>query len=144
MGIRFGLRPMAALRLRIAGAPGSHRGSSERQAPGRQVLQGPRRLLVLLLPLLLALRPVAPVQAGTATTHVEVLLAGMNCALCTQGLERRLRRLPGAETVRLDVARGRLSLTLRPGSTIADDTLRTLMRDAGFVVREIRRTTAPR
>jgi cation transport ATPase len=75
---------------------------------------------------------------------VEVLLAGMNCSLCTQGLERRLLRLPGAEAVLLELERGRLSLTLRPGSTVSDETLRTVMRDAGFAVRQIRRSSATR
>ena len=44
------------------------------------------------------------------------------------------------QKVRLDLERGRLSLQLRAGSTVADETLRTLMRDAGFVVRQIRRS----
>jgi len=75
-------------------------------------------------------------------TRVEVLLLGVDCSLCTEGLERRLRSLAGAEAVQLDLERGRLSLTLRPGSTVADATLRELMRHAGFVVRQIRRSPA--
>lgn len=77
--------------------------------------------------------------AGATSTRIEVLLHGMDCSICSQGLERRLRNLPGAESVRLDLERGRLDLTLRPGSNLADDTLRSLMRDAGIVVRQIRR-----
>ncbi len=64
----------------------------------------------------------------------------MDCAICVQGLEQRLRSLPGAEQVRLDLERGRLNLLFRPGSTVADQTLRNLMRDAGFAVRQIRRS----
>jgi len=75
-------------------------------------------------------------------TRVEVLLLGVDCSLCTEGLERGLRSLAGADAVQLDLERGRLSLTLRPGSTVADATLRELMRHAGFVVRQIRRSPA--
>lgn len=94
--------------------------------------------------LLLVLSLSAPAWAGVRATRVEVLLQGMDCSLCSEGLERRLRSLPGAEAVQLELERGRLSLTLRPGSTVADETLRELMRNAGFVVRQIRRSsTAP-
>lgn len=101
--------------------------------------RSPRRraLLSLLLSLPLAL----PAWAGSAATRVEVLLVGMNCSLCTQGLERRLLRLPGTDAVLLELERGRLSLTLRPGGSVSDDTLRSVLRDAGFVVRQIRRSS---
>lgn len=93
-----------------------------------------------LLGLLLSIGLVAPAWAGASATRIELLLHGMDCSLCVRGLEQRLSSLPGAQKVLLDLERGRLSLQVRRGSTIADETLRTLMRDAGFVVRAIRRT----
>lgn len=78
--------------------------------------------------------------AGTTGTRIELLLQGMDCSLCVQGLEQRLKSLPGAQQVTLDLERGRLSLQFRPGSSVADQTLRSLMRNAGFVVRQIRRS----
>ena len=89
---------------------------------------------------LIAAALAAPAWAGATGPRVELLLHGMDCAICVQGLEQRLRNLPGAEQVRLDVERGRLNLLFRPGSTVADQTLRNLMRDAGFAVRQIRRS----
>lgn len=89
---------------------------------------------------LLAATLATPAGAGAMTTRIELLLQGMDCSLCVQGLEQRLKSLTGAQEVRLDLERGRLSLLLRPGSSVADQTLRTLMRDAGFVVRQIRRS----
>ena len=93
-----------------------------------------------LLWLLLVIGPATPAWAGATGTRVELLLHGMDCAICVQGLEQRLRSLPGAQQVLLDLERGRLSLQFRPGSTVADQTLRSLMRDAGFAVRQIRRS----
>lgn len=93
------------------------------------------------LGLLLALGLISPAWAGATATRIDLLFLGMDCSLCVQGLEQRLRSLPGAQQVQLDLERGRLSLLLRPGSTVADQTLRTLMRNAGFVVRQIRRSS---
>lgn len=90
--------------------------------------------------LLIAAALAAPAWAGATGTRVELLLHGMDCAICVQGLEQRLRSLPGAQQVLLDLERGRLNLLFRPGSTVADQTLRNLMRDAGFAVRQIRRS----
>ena len=108
----------------------------------------PRRQRPVLLPLLLllSLSPVlaialpAPGWAGGSTTRVEVLLLALDCGLCLEGLERRLRELPGADGVQLDPVRGRLSLRLRSSSAVSDATLRSLMRNAGLVVRSIRRS----
>lgn len=92
------------------------------------------------LALLLGVGPPQTAWAGATATRIELLLLGVDCSLCVQGLEERLRSLPGAQHVNVDLERGRLSLQVRPGSTVADKTLRSLMRDAGFVVREIRRS----
>jgi len=94
----------------------------------------------------------APLTAGTVAaawgeakgTRIELLLQGLDCSLCVQALEQRLRTLPGAEQVTIDLERGRLSLQLRGGSRVADETLRTLMRNAGFVVQQIRRSPVGR
>ena len=103
-------------------------------APAQSSLAGRLGLLLLLL---FGLAGAAP--AGSVPTRIEVKLRGMDCSLCSQGLETRLRQLPGAEAVRLDLERGRLDLTVRAGSAVADDTLRALMRNAGIVVLGIRR-----
>jgi copper chaperone CopZ len=98
---------------------------------------GPGRAL---LALLLASGLSAPAWAGSSATRIELLLLGMDCGLCVNGLEQRLRSLPGAQQVHLDLERGQASLQVRPGSTVTDQTLRSLMRDAGIVVRRIRRS----
>jgi copper chaperone CopZ len=101
----------------------------------------PQCLLALLLVLsLTAAATKGGAWASAQSTRIELLVQGMDCSLCVQGLEQRLKTLPGAEQVKLDLERGRLSLMLRPGSRLADETLRTLMRDAGFVVRQIHRS----
>lgn len=94
--------------------------------------------------LLLVIAVGSPVWAGAKPTRIELTLLGMDCSLCLQGLEQRLRELPGAQQVRLELERGRLNLLVRAGSTISDQTLRQLLRDAGLVVRRIQRTPVDR
>lgn len=83
-----------------------------------------------------------PAWAGGAGTTIEVMVNGMVCSFCAQGVERSLRSLPGTASVQLDLGKRLLSLTLRPGATIADEQLRRLIRNAGFDVRQIRRLPA--
>ena len=93
--------------------------------------------------LLLALGgPTAPALAGSGVTRVEVLLQGMACSLCSGSLEQKLRSLAAPETVKLDLEQRLLTLTLRPGATLSDAQLRSLLREAGYNVRQIRRLAA--
>jgi copper chaperone CopZ len=121
-------------------APGREAVASRHRTSEAAVVSLEARIRNWLLWLLLVIGPATPAWAGATGTRVELLLHGMDCSLCVQGLEQRLRSLPGAQQVLLDLERGRLSLQFRPGSMVADQTLRTLMRDAGFAVRQIRRS----
>ena len=84
----------------------------------------------------------ASALAGSGVTRVEVLLQGMACSLCSGSLEQKLRSLAAPETVKLDLEQRLLTLTLRPGATISDAQLRSLLREAGYNVRQIRRLAA--
>lgn len=103
----------------------------------------PRRLsaAAVATSLLLLVGLLLPAWAGSSNaTRIDVQLRGMDCAICFQGLEQKLRDLPGADKVVIDLERGRLSLQLRAGSSLTDDTLRQLLLDSGFVVEQIRRS----
>lgn len=85
-----------------------------------------------------------PGVAGDRATTIEVAINGMVCSFCAQGVERKLRSLPGAESVQVDLSKRLVSVTLRPGATLTDEQLRNLIRNAGYDVRQIRRLpTAP-
>lgn len=95
----------------------------------------PARLAAPLLLTLLAL----PSLAGSGASRIEVAINGMVCSFCAQGVERKLRSLPATESVNVNLEQRLVLLTLRPGATIADEQLRSLIRNAGFDVRQIRR-----
>jgi len=91
------------------------------------------------LPWLASLLLLLPAWANPAGTRIEVAINGMVCSFCAQGVERKLGKMAATESVKVDLNQRLVSITLRPGGEIADDRLRSLIRDAGFDVRQIRR-----
>ena len=85
-----------------------------------------------------------PIQGLTAeaTKRIDVAINGMVCSFCVQGIERKLSSLPATQSVKVDLEKHLVSISLRPGATISDEQLRKLIRDAGFDVRQIHRLNA--
>jgi len=73
--------------------------------------------------------------AGTSLYRISV--SGMVCSFCAQGIEKRLKAVPGTASVRIDLAKGLVEVTARPGSTLDAATLKKAVRDAGYDVRRI-------
>ena len=83
----------------------------------------------------------APAWAGNGATNIEIAINGMVCSFCAQGIENRLKTLPGASSIQVDLQHRLVKLQVKSGGTVSDDRLRTLIRDAGFDVRRIERTS---
>ncbi|MEB3265728.1 MAG: heavy metal-associated domain-containing protein [Cyanobacteriota bacterium] len=77
----------------------------------------------------------APLRAGSSVYRIKV--AGMVCSFCAQGIEKRLRSLPGTESVRIDLSHRLVEVTPRPGVVLDQAALRKAIRDAGYDVRSI-------
>ena len=82
-----------------------------------------------------------PAWSGTGRTRVDIAINGMVCSFCAQGIEKKLKSLPGAQSVDVDLHRRLVSITFRSGSSVADANLRKLIRDAGFDVRQIQHSS---
>jgi mercuric ion binding protein len=79
----------------------------------------------------------AAVQSGPQ--RIELVVTGLTCPFCAYGIEKRLRRLEGLDSLAIDFRTGRIILHVRDGSVASDDRLRQLVRDAGFALRQITR-----
>src|SRR5690242_14815118 len=66
----------------------------------------------------------APPQSQPATIEMDV--DGLVCAFCAQGIEQKL-----------------VAVALKPQQDIADDALKTLLTEAGYTLRGVRRTAEP-
>jgi copper chaperone CopZ len=61
----------------------------------------------------------------------------MVCSFCAQGIEKRVQAIPGTQSVRIDLSKGLVEVTARPGATIDADSLKRAIRDAGYDVRRV-------
>ena len=78
--------------------------------------------------------------AGSSLYRITV--NGMVCSFCAQGIEKRLKAVPGIEAVQIDLSKGMVEVTARSGASLDTATLKQAIRDAGYDVRRIDRPAA--
>jgi copper chaperone CopZ len=74
-------------------------------------------------------------SARAATLKAEV--NGMVCAFCAQGIEKKLRALPQTKDVYVNLKHKIVAIELKDGQTLAPDTVKDLVKDAGYDVMHI-------
>lgn len=67
-------------------------------------------------------------QVSQATVAVD----GMSCPFCAYGVEKRLARVPGVDSVEVTMAEGAARLTAAQGASIDVSRIRQAVRQAGF------------
>ncbi len=63
----------------------------------------------------------------------------MACPFCAYGIEKKLRALPGARNVKVDLEDGRAK-SEAPAGTITEQQIRQAIKDAGFTPGSIHMT----
>ena len=82
----------------------------------------------------------APAFAGpTLTAEVN----GMVCAFCAQGIEKSLRALPATQDVVVDLPQRFVAVQAKDGATISPETLKSVVRDAGYEVVSVKEVQQP-
>ena len=76
----------------------------------------------------------APVRAADFSRAISLPIEGMTCASCVGRIERALKAVPGVETVSVNLATERASITTR--SAVARDRLVKAVEDSGYSVPE--------
>jgi mercuric ion binding protein len=80
---------------------------------------------------------VVPIFAQDSPTQITIRVDGLSCPFCAYGLEKRLKRLDGAEKVQIDIDQGMAKITVSQGKTIDENQLKKAVLDAGFTPKEI-------
>lgn len=62
---------------------------------------------------------------------------GLACAFCAYGLEKKLKNLKGVEEVKISLNEGKVWIKLKEGYKVDEKTLRKLVKESGFILREI-------
>src|SRR4051812_26383872 len=74
-------------------------------------------------------------QAAVRTIKAEV--NGMVCAFCAQGIEKKMRSLSQTKDVYVNLQKKVVAVELKEGQTLSHDTVKDLVKDAGYDVSKI-------
>jgi copper chaperone CopZ len=76
-------------------------------------------------------------RAGT----IEMTVNGLVCAFCAQGIEKTFRKDPATADVLVSLEHKLVAIETEAGADISNDALRAALKDAGYDIKEIRRSS---
>lgn len=79
-----------------------------------------------------------PASAQALGTKVLIQVEGLSCPFCAFGLEKKLKKLPGVETVTIKVDEAIAEVVFVSGAVIDQNKIREAVEAGGFTPREIR------
>ena len=78
-----------------------------------------------------------------ATQSIKASVNGMVCAFCAQGIEKKMRALSQTKDVYVNLKQRIVAVELKDGQTLSNDTVKDLIKDAGYEVTSIEITEHP-
>lgn len=70
-----------------------------------------------------------------AGTQYNLRIDGLACPFCAYGIEKKLVKSEGVESVTFDLEKGLVKVKTKEGVTLSEETIRKLVNDAGFTLR---------
>src|ERR1043165_390318 len=78
--------------------------------------------------------------AASAAQTIEMQVDGLVCAFCAQGIEKKLRKQEATADVFVSLEHKLVAVALKPGQDIADGVLKDLLTEAGYTLKDVKRT----
>lgn len=75
--------------------------------------------------------------ALAATQTLKAHVNGMVCAFCAQGIEKKLRKLSQTQDVYVNLKQKLVAVEAKEGQTISQDTMKEIIKKAGYDVTAI-------
>jgi periplasmic mercuric ion binding protein len=72
-----------------------------------------------------------------ATQTIKATVNGMVCAFCAQGIDKKMRALSQTKDVYVNLKQRIVAIELKDGQTLANETVKDLIKDAGYDVSAI-------
>ena len=72
-----------------------------------------------------------------AAQTIKANVNGMVCAFCAQGIEKKIRALSQTKDVYVNLKQRIVAVELKDGQTLSNDTVKDLIKDAGYDVTSI-------
>jgi mercuric ion binding protein len=76
-------------------------------------------------------------MAHAAVQTIKAEVNGMVCAFCAQGIEKKMRSLSQTRDVYVDLKNKVVAVELKDGQSLSLDTVKGLIKDAGYDVSKI-------
>jgi copper chaperone CopZ len=74
-----------------------------------------------------------------SSKEVHVLVKGMVCAFCAQGITKKFNALAVVTKVDVSLEKKTVDLSIKDGQSISDDTIQKILTEAGYNVERIER-----
>ncbi|RME64393.1 MAG: copper chaperone [Alphaproteobacteria bacterium] len=97
---------------------------------------------MLLALLAAALDHAAVASAFEAQAVYTLQVDGLACPFCAYGIEKQLARLDGVQAVSTQIARGTVTIIMKPGATLTEKSAAKAVDKAGFTMRSFGRKGA--
>lgn len=75
-----------------------------------------------------------PILSASAGPRYTLGVQGLACPYCAYGIEKRLQRIDGVESVEVDIAQSRVRVTLADGTNLSEARARQAVEEAGFTL----------
>jgi periplasmic mercuric ion binding protein len=72
-------------------------------------------------------------------SDIEVIVKGMVCSFCVQGVEKKFSKEESVEKIAVDLEQSLVSIWLKENQSLSDDRITDLIKDAGYNVETIKR-----
>jgi mercuric ion binding protein len=72
-------------------------------------------------------------------SQINVGVNGMVCGFCAQGISKKFSSNPAVETVKVSLENKLVSLKIKDGKELSDETITSVLKDAGYSVSKIDR-----
>ncbi len=76
-------------------------------------------------------------QTAFAVQTIKANVNGMVCAFCAQGIEKKMRALIQTKDVYVNLKQRVVAIELKEGQNLSNDTVKDLIKDAGYEVTSI-------
>ena len=86
-----------------------------------------------------AAKPSETISAAVAPGSMALHVKGMGCPLCATNVRKSLERVPGVESVNIDLGAGVVKVSSKVDQTLDDAAIRKAVADAGFKLTQVER-----
>lgn len=79
----------------------------------------------------------AEVTTLSAGRRMKLTVYGMSCPLCANNIDGRLKKVPGVEEVKIDLATGAVTLSIDEGAPPSRDDIERAVEETGFTLKAL-------